>query len=45
MGERIRREFDEHVRWMDVKRLVKIQGKTYLPEEELQVVRKEYGAN
>ena len=44
MKRRRRREWDQHVTRMDAERLVKSKGKIYLPEEDIQDVRKEDGA-
>ena len=38
------REWDEHVKRMDAKILFKSQGIIYLPQEDLQDIRKEDGA-
>ena len=43
-AESRRREWDEHVTRMDEERLVKISWTIYLPEEDLQDVRKKDGA-
>ena len=39
-----RREWDQHVTWMDAEKLVKYQGTIYLSEEDLQDALKEDGA-